>query len=162
MVENIEVNAIISNCGSYRYRLERRIGAGSRTCLFVMLNPSKADATIDDPTITRCITYARAWGYDKLVVGNLFAFRTKYPTELKVAADPVGPENTKHLSKMFREADIVIAAWGNHGDHRGRAQEFREYTAKNGIDLHYLKLTKQGHPSHPGRLAAALQPKRWS
>ena len=77
----LEAFAEISRDGVYRYRLTRRLSPGNRTVLFVGLNPSTADATHDDQTIKRCVGYARAWGYDVLLMGNLHAYRATDPID---------------------------------------------------------------------------------
>ena len=77
----LERNAVISACGRYRYLLTRRVGPGTRAVTFIMLNPSTADATRDDPTIRRCIGFARSWGIGGVDVVNLFAFRATEPRD---------------------------------------------------------------------------------
>ena len=113
-------DAIISNDGLYRYRLERTWDLGKPKCLYVMLNPSDADDKIDDRTIKACIRFAQDWGYGGLMVGNLFAYRSPYPRKLKTVDDPIGPENDLYLAAMLSEADKVIAAWGNGDNLQGR------------------------------------------
>ena len=124
---------------------------GEGTVLFVMLNPSTADAETDDPTIRRCAGFARRWGFRELAVANLFALRATNPRELWRASDPVGPENDQHLVEMSSRADAVIAAWGAHGVYRNREQHVLRLL--NGT-VEYLGLTKQGHPRHPLYLRA--------
>src|SRR5689334_19453129 len=113
----LEDNAVISACGRYRYVLTRQVGPGSRRATFVMLNPSTADATNDDPTIRRCIGFAREWGCGRLVVLNLFAFRATDPADLKRAIDPVGPENRDWFERTLRPPHDgpLVCAWGVHG-----------------------------------------------
>ena len=105
--------ATISACGKYRYRLERELGQIGPTVMFLMVNPSTADATQDDPTIRKCKGFASKLGGGTLLVGNLFAYRATDVTELRKTRDPVGPDNDKHLREMLYSADIVIAAWGS-------------------------------------------------
>ena len=95
----IRKTADISDCGAYRYRLTRE-WSDKPLLPFVMLNPSDANAEIDDPTIRRCMGFARAWGYGGIVVGNLYAFRTPYPETLWKAPDPYGPLNDAALIKI--------------------------------------------------------------
>lgn len=104
--------ALISECGLYRYRLWRRWGIGPHAT-WIMLNPSTADADLDDPTIRRCIGFARAWGFSAIEVVNLFALRATNPRELGRSADPIGPDNDRHLSEAGRAAELRIAAWGH-------------------------------------------------
>lgn len=107
------MTAIFSPCSRYRYRLERDLGAiGSHhdSVAFIMLNPSTADAERDDPTIRRCIGYARLWGYRRLIVGNAYAWRSTDPAGLWTAPDPVGPDNAFHLEQIARDAELVVCA----------------------------------------------------
>src|SRR5262245_44648837 len=94
-------NAVISNCGRYRHVLTRQVGPGTRTATFILLNPSTADARVNDPTIRRVIGFTRQWGYDRLTVLNLFAVRATDPADLKRADDPVGPENKAWFEKVL-------------------------------------------------------------
>ncbi len=150
------MSAILSPCGHYRYALERRWGPGP-CALVIGLNPSTADASRNDPTIRRCIGFARAWGYDALCMANLFGYRATDPATLLQVADPVGPENDATLISLARDAAVVVAAWGVHGRHRGRDQAVRRMLP----DLHVLRLTKAGHPGHPLYLPGGLMPQRW-
>lgn len=137
--------AQISDCGTYRYTLERAWGSGQSRMLVVGLNPSTADWASDDPTTRRCVQFAKREGHDGLLVGNLFAFRTKFPIELKKASMPVGPENDYWLEKLAERATQVVLAWGNHGRLRGRDQLV---AAKfKGADC--FGITKEGQPTHP-------------
>lgn len=89
----MEKTAIISEDEKYRYQLSRCWDETKPRILFIMLNPSTADANIDDPTIRRVISFAKSWGYGGVYVGNLFAFRSTDPKGLKQIADPVGENN---------------------------------------------------------------------
>ena len=104
--------AEISPCGQYRYRLGRLWDKRLPACMWVMLNPSTADASIDDRTIKRCVDYSVRWGYGELLVGNLFGWRATNRKELRQVEDPVGPENDRHLRAMLAEAGSVVCAWG--------------------------------------------------
>jgi hypothetical protein len=150
--------AVLSNCGSYRYTLTRK-WSGSRPALtFIMLNPSTADGTLDDPTIRRCIGFARARGFGGIQVLNLFAFRATDPRHMMAAHDPVGPNNDGHIIAALTEAAAasspVIAAWGVHGTHNGREADVRKLSMECGVPLMCLGLTKGGHPRHPLYVAA--------
>lgn len=140
----IERSAVISACGNYRYELWRR-WSDERACVFIGLNPSTADATLDDPTIRKCIGYARRWGYGALCMVNLFAWRATDPRDMLTAADPVGPANDYHLNKATAEAHMIIAAWGAHGGHMDRDREVIAMFPR----LHALHRTKSGAPGHP-------------
>lgn len=143
----------ISNNGLYRYTLDRDLFAGEGTVAFIMLNPSTADATQDDPTIRRCIGYGISWGFQKLLVGNLFALRATKPIKLLAADDPVGPENDRWLREIANEADLVVCAWGAHKLAAKRARE-----AVLPGELTALKVTASGQPGHPLYLKKDLQP----
>ena len=81
----------------------------------MMLNPSTADSTLDDPTIRRCIGFAKAWEYGALEVVNLFSYRATKVPDLKKAAVSNGAESDAHLQAAISGASLVVAAWGNHG-----------------------------------------------
>jgi len=123
-----------------------------------MLNPSTADAEIDDPTIRRCIGFSSAFGYGGIVVGNLFAWRATEPSALKEVADPIGPSNDSHLAKIISDAPLVICAWGTAGNLYGRDREVLRMIRDAGKVPHCLRVTKGGHPSHPLYLSATLKP----
>lgn len=107
-------SANFSPCGLYRYRLERLLESGDGTVLWVMLNPSTADADHDDNTIRRVKAFSQSWGFRRALVGNVYAFRSTNPRGLWTADDPTGPDNPKHLHEMAAEASLIIAAWGQH------------------------------------------------
>jgi len=151
-------SAIISDCGRYRYRLLRIWDATQPHALFVMLNPSTADETQDDPTIRRCVGYAKAWGYGGLAVVNLFALRSTDPRMLVGHPDPVGPLNLFHVGEAARMAGIVVCAWGAQRFARDQADRTLTALRYERPPLHCLRLTKDGHPSHPLYLPAALRP----
>lgn len=158
------MTAIISPCGKYRYTLEREVSPFSTTaCLFIMLNPSTADADEDDPTIRRCMNFALDWGHGKLLVGNLFAFRTPYPRELAIEDSPIGPDNAVHLVQLLRRADMVVCGWGQNvpRPYAGLVDELFIIAAGVSRPLHHLRLNKDGSPNHPLYLRNGLQPIRW-
>ncbi len=127
-----------------------------------MLNPSTADAFQLDPTNRRCVGFAQAWGYGAIVTTNIFAFRSTNPAGLRTANDAVGPENNETIVTAAKNADLVIAAWGTHGELQGRGNEVREMLGRTGIALHTLRLTKAGHPGHPLYVAGDTLPTTWT
>lgn len=137
--------AEISPCGRYRYTLARIWDPSLPWVAFIGLNPSTADAVEDDPTLNRCIQYAKAWGYGGVRMVNLFAFRATSPDDMRAAADPVGPDNDLALQSVCEDAGLVVAAWGNYGSFHNRSQQVRAIL--NG--LHCLKVNKSGEPAHP-------------
>jgi len=148
--------ATFSVCRTYRYDLWRWWGPGPY-CMFIGLNPSTADEMDDDPTVRRCVAFARAWGYGALCMTNLFAYRATDPADMKKAVSPVGWRNDYCLRDRASGAGVVVAAWGVHGTHKGRDQSVRLIMPR----LHYLRLTKDGHPAHPLYLPKTLRPALW-
>lgn len=151
--------ASFSNCRRYRYVLGRSWVTGSslkqnRVALFICLNPSTADEERDDPTVRRCIGYAQSWGYDGVLVANLFAYRATQPADLKRISDPIGEENDSWLRALSVAAPIVVAAWGNQGEFMGRSRIVSQMIPI----LHCLRLTKRGQPAHPLYLPKNLKP----
>lgn len=144
-------SAIISKDGLYRYSLERAWDKSKPTVLFVCLNPSVADDKIDDHTVKNMIFFAKKFGYGRLLVGNLFAFRATDPSELFKQQEPIGPENDSYLEKMMEEADLIIAAWGDNGGWLDRSYQFKEkYKNK---EIKCLGKTKANQPRHPSRIS---------
>lgn len=148
--------ALFSDCGAYRYGLRRVWGAGEEV-LFVMLNPSTADETRNDPTIERCQRRAVAMGFGGLRIANLFGFRATRPRDLKAAAEPVGPENDALLRDWAGAAALTIAAWGSHGGWRGRGPEVAAWLGA----ASHLGLTRDGHPRHPLYVPYTTGPEDW-
>lgn len=146
-------SAILSPCRTYRYTLERRWGAGPFV-LFVGLNPSTADETTDDQTIRRCISYAKAWGYGGLLMGNLFAYRATDPRDLPAGDEAVGPDTDVWLTTLSVRAGLAIAAWGANGRADARSEEALAVLG----DVYCLGTTKGGYPRHPSRLPNGLMP----
>ena len=130
----------------------RRVGGGDRTVAFIMLNPSTANATTDDPTIRKCIGFAEV-AHGRLVVLNLFAFRTRSPSTMKRAA-PVGPRNKDWFRRILGSqsesplAGLVVCV-GVHGSHRDQDFTVLGWLNDFGIEPLALRLTKHGHPNHP-------------
>jgi hypothetical protein len=147
---------------TYRYALWRTWSRQGRSALFVMLNPSTADETQNDPTIRRCIAFARRWGYGSLTVCNLFALRSTDPAALYSHADPVGPDNDEVIAGHANGAGIVIAAWGVHGALRGRGRTVAEELEGAGCPVFCLGTTKDGHPRHPLYLRGDVEPVRFA
>lgn len=147
--------AILSDDRTYRYQLWRTWDTSKPRLGWIMLNPSTADETEDDQTIRRCIGYAKDWDYGSMVVGNLFAYRTRDPSELWNRVDIVGPENDRHLREICQDAEMVVAAWGAYGSKMDRGPEVR---AMLDVDLYALETTKHGEPVHPLYQPADAEP----
>lgn len=156
--------ATISEDGLYRYELTRRWSntqtLSSRTLTWVMLNPSTADAELDDPTIRRCIRFSKDWDFDALVVVNLFALRATKPVHLNHHPDPVGPKNDL-LAGYWMRNTVVVAAWGAHKKAAERTNWFWDQTASSHYKPLCLGLTNGGNPRHPLFVAADTKPMRF-
>lgn len=152
--------ALYSPCERYRYLLTRRWGPG-RALLYIMLNPSKATERANDPTIERCERRARALGFGGFRATNIFALRQTDPVEMRRHAAPEGPENDAVLRAGLDWADMVLAAWGTHGAHRGRGPQVEALLRQGRRPVHHLGLSKAGHPKHPLYIAYAQAPERW-
>ncbi|MCZ0926475.1 DUF1643 domain-containing protein [Halomonas janggokensis] len=145
------MSAIISDCGQYRYLLTRpsEVEHPERsTALFLMLNPSTADASLDDPTIRRCRGFARSWGCAGLAVANLYALRATNPKELWKHDAPIGDQNNAWLAKLAKEHCDIICAWGANAK-PGRVKEVSRILVDAGARLWCMGTTKSGAPKHP-------------
>lgn len=153
--------AIISDCGTYRYRLGRRWADGG-SMLFVMLNPSTADAEVDDPTIRKCMGFASRAGFGAIEVVNLYAYRATDPKALKTAGWPVGPKNHEHVSLAMLDTihggGIVVVAWGANARGRPEASSMLEKMARTGFAAHALRILPDGTPAHPLMLPYSCSP----
>lgn len=142
--------AIISPCGQYRYKLTREPHDMYTTCgpvLFIMLNPSTADAALDDPTIRRCRGFAKAWDCAGIVVANLYALRATNPADLWKHPDPVGPDNDEHLAALILTHETVVCAWGANAKPE-RVEQVRKMFHRLSRPV-CLGVTKDGAPRHP-------------
>ncbi len=152
--------AIISPCETYRYRLERRWRLSGTTVNFILLNPSKANESIDDNTSTRLTDYAKRWGHAGYILTNLFAFRATDPADMLSVPDPIGPENDYHIRSAASDAQLIVVGWGRGGSFRNRAREvMRILYGSMGRQVYAWQENKDGSPAHPLYLSAALQPK---
>jgi hypothetical protein len=155
-------SAVISDCQTYRYRLDRVWDKSLPPLAFGMLNPSTADHENNDPTIERCERRARALGFGSLIVWNLFAFRATDPKFLKQQQDPIGPDNDhfilEALSDVVARAGSIIAAWGAHGTHMERSQRVLDLTKELRIKLLCFGQTASGQPKHPLYLSYGVTP----
>ncbi|MCL4715539.1 MAG: DUF1643 domain-containing protein [Hyphomonadaceae bacterium] len=155
--EGVACGAILSACERYRYSLDREWHdletKAPRRLTWIMLNPSTADHEADDPTIRRCISFARATGCNAIRVVNLFAFRATEPDDMRRASDPVGPMNDAFLAEAFADAKksdgLVVAAWGAHGSLLNRDAVVVQLARAAGVHLLCLGLTGACQPKHP-------------
>lgn len=145
--------ATISQCGAFRYRLWRRWDEFGAPLIFVMLNPSTADAMQDDPTIRKCIGFAQRLGYGGIEVLNLYAYRATKPADLKRAGYLVGPANDAHIADVIQdhasERDNVICAWGANARGLSRPGDVLRLLRNLGVRARALQFTNDGIPAHP-------------
>lgn len=140
--------AVFDESGCYRYRLWRGWDPSLPRLCFVMLNPSTADATNNDPTITRCANMAASWGYGGLEVVNLFAFRSTRPRDLWQATDPIGAHNDEHIRRAAAHSNACVLAWGNLPP--GRLERTKTVLKLlSSQKLFCLGMTKMLQPRHP-------------
>lgn len=135
--------------GPYRYLLRRWWGPRQEYLLWIMLNPSTADDQRDDATLLRCRAFSRREGYDRLVVANLFAYRSPRPEALRRAADPIGPDNDFHLQQALAGASQVVLGWGALGSLYGRDRVVLALLRQAKRPVFCLAVTAQGAPRHP-------------
>jgi hypothetical protein len=145
---------------AYRYRLWRSWGPGPRAC-FCMLNPSTADEDADDPTLRRCIGFAKQWGLGGVECVNLFALVSADPKRLQTHPDPVGPDNNKVLIETFSRCDRVVLGWGACPSARRRARDVFVLVAASGALAQCLGTTTKGDPRHPLYLPKQTPLVRW-
>jgi hypothetical protein len=144
-----EASAVFSEDMTYRYKLTRTWGTSGTHAVWVMLNPSTADARQDDPTIRRCTAFTKAWGLDGLVVVNLFALRATDPVELLGHPAPVGEANDRFIRDAVHPWSVVVAAWGTHKIAAARARAVLGILTAQTDAVGCLGVTKDGRPRHP-------------
>ena len=147
-------DAVFSDCRKYRFALWRVWDDVLPSVMFIGLNPSTADESANDPTLTRCIRYAQSWGYGGVCMANLFAFRATDPKVMMSASDPVGADNDQWLLELSQNSGLVVAAWGNTGRYMERSAHVKSLIP----NLHCLKCNKSGEPAHPLYQKADTQP----
>ena len=160
----LEMTATISACGLYRYRLERDLFPdGEGSVAVIMVNPSTADATKDDATITRIRRRFMKAEYlskllprpAKVIVGNLFAFRATDIRVLASAADAIGPDNDEQLWRIALEADRLVYGWGPLAKMpaplRGRWRQVHDLFMASGKHIPSIigRPAQDGQPRHP-------------
>jgi len=147
--------AQFSECRKYRYALWRTWREDCHA-MFIGLNPSTADETQDDPTVRRCIGFAKAWGFGGIYMLNLFAYRTTNPKELRLVEEPIGNENDGFLKMYHIKEGLTIACWGIWGTYMNRGEKVIELLGKENLSC--LGLTKSGQPKHPLYLKGDTEP----
>lgn len=154
----IKSTVSFSECRKYRYYLRREWNGNGPEITWIMLNPSTADETVDDPTVAKCQRLSRKWGFGSLCVLNLFALRSTDPKALYKDPDPVGPDNDKWIRAISEVSDRIVVAWGVHSKLQDREKVVRDILS--GLELWALKITKDGHPHHPLYIREDIEPVR--
>ncbi len=150
----VRKGATFSTCRKYRFTLTR-IWGDAPYCMFIGLNPSTADETLDDPTIRRCIRFARDWGYGGLVMCNVFGYRSTCPKGLLRVGDPIGTCNDLEVFSAAKDCAMIVAAWGANDLAQIPAPKLASFLNR---DLHCLGKTKGGFPRHPLYVKADTTP----
>lgn len=157
--DEVGASAVFSDCRLYRYALFRVWNPDRPLVMFVGLNPSTADERANDPTVRRCIGFARSWGYGGLIMANLYAFRATRPADLHAAAAPLGAQTDAWLVRLRARSGLVVAAWGaDPGPRLHRPADVMDLLG----GLHVLGLTKYQAPRHPLYMPAVTRPQRWT
>lgn len=162
------MSAIISDCGKYRYRLDRDVGMDGPTFMFVGVNPSTADANIDDATVRKWIGFTKRWGGRRFLVGNAFAYRSTDVRALSALSpgDAIGILNDWHLMRMAVEADVIVPCWGNSQkvppNLRTRFAFLAEMLTGADKPIKHMGLTAGGDPKHPLMLAYTTPLTDWT
>lgn len=162
----MERDAVLSPCGRYRYRLDRRVALSGPVYAFFGINPSKADDTVDDATVRKWIGFTTRWGGSRFVVGNVFAYRATDVRELALAADPFGLDREEHLAEIILEADILVPCWGSLNKIPPRLQFACHALAQSLFDsgkpVMTFGTTRDGDPKHPLMLGYNTSLYHWS
>jgi hypothetical protein len=161
-LKSIPGTAAFSADQKYRYLLTRSWGSNDRAINFLMCNPSVADAKILDRTVAKCLYWAILWGYDTLLITNVFAYRSTNPRNLALVEDPIGiPTNHTYISEAMEWATnsggLVVCGWGNHG--ASQDLTMRSLAAKLSINLWCMALNHNQVPKHPLYISKAATPR---
>lgn len=147
------MSAIISPCGTWRYRLERNVLPEGAVGMFCWVNPSTADGQIDDASSRKGIGFATRLAWSRYILVNPFAFRAKDINDLRTAHDPIGPDNDRHIEQAMRDADVHVVGWGSLSklpeSLRGRWKDIVRIADRVGCKLHCIGTCSDGHPRHP-------------
>lgn len=147
------MSAVISNCGVYRYRLERELQQDGPVFAYFGVNGSTATATVDDHTVRKWIGFTQRNGGSRLIVGNAFGYRATDVGQLSIVDDPVGPDNDRHLMEIIAAADILVPCWGRRDKLASplhwRLDALRDQLFASGKPVKVWGWTKSGDPLHP-------------
>lgn len=145
--------AVLSDCGRYRYRLDRKVAEAGAVYAFFGVNPSTADASLDDATVRKWRGFVARWGGSRFIVGNVFAYRSTDVKALATTPDPIGRLNNDYLKQIIAEADILVPCWG---DQKKVPTELRlhfrwmsEVLSASAKPVKTFGLSNGGYPKHP-------------
>ena len=159
-------SAVMSDCGLYRYRLERHLRKDGPVVAVIMVNPSTATAEVNDHTITKVERFGSLLGWGRIIVGNLFAYRATDIDDLKTVQDPVGPDNLSHIAAILDEADLTVVAWGaTRKMPESLRQSWRpiaDLITQHGRVPQCWGVNADGHPKHPMILSYRLPLRDWN
>lgn len=158
-VENTVRSAVLSECGTYRYVLERAAkGEELGTVMFALANPSTADAVEDDATSDKGWRYTKAWKCSRMIYVNANPYRATNPWEAKTPPDSILSLNDAYLRQSAKRADMVVLAYGHVAD-KALAARMVSVLVSTGAPLYTLQLALDGTPKHPLYLKNNLFPK---
>lgn len=149
------MSAVISPCGMYRYRLERTVAMEGPVYAFFGINPSTADASVDDATVRKWIGFAKRWGASRFIVGNVWPLRSTDVRRLATATRwlDIGRENQRHILAMATEADVLVPCWGGREKvpriMHNEIDDLAALLLGTGKPVMHFGLTKSGDPKHP-------------
>ena len=159
------MSAVISPCGTYRYRLDRQVGMAGPVYAYFGINGSTATATDNDHTVRKWIGFTERLGGSRFIVGNCFGYRAKKVTQLALAPDPYGPDNDRYLSEIIAEADILVPCWGSRAKVPARLRDafdaLMQRLCASGKPVMTFGLTGQGDPLHPLMLGYSTPLVEW-
>jgi len=150
--------ALFAPCRKWHFTLWRTWDSNLPIVNWLILNPSTADESILDNTLTRCQNFTQAWGYGGMVITNLFAYRATEPMDMKQFEAPIGIENDRHIVESATASAMVICGWGTHGKFLERDEHVKSLLRDNGIKPYCLKINADKSPSHPLYLSSKLRP----
>lgn len=150
-------SAEISACGRYRHSLLRVWDDVSYACLFVLLNPSTADGSVDDPTVRKCVGFAKEFGCGAMEIVNLFDYRATRPLELFKVWErspwtdvyPVSPDWRRHFEYAVQRSEMTVVGWGAHGKLADRDRDVMNLLKDFGVEPQCLAVNKDRTPKHP-------------
>ncbi len=167
-----KTDAVLSDCGSYRFFLERSWDNDLPKLPICMLNPSTGDAEKDDQTIRRLINFAKRWGYGGLAIVNLYPLRSPKPSEMWASKERSHDDNHQWLDTIIviaeNNGNKLLIAWGNDGAWEGKADQFIRQVKERSKTVELVTLGKTGHgnPRHPmargrGRVSDDQEMEAW-